>query len=213
MKFQAAIACNKSGRLRRLFTRFEDARLFIRLVWRNSILHKSVINSVESVLRVAPLTVQIHVQGSCTYAMNTCVRDYRPRGDTVRFLFLFHHFSLSLPSSITLCLSFSFSRPTGVRRHNNCDTYRMHSFRVGNVSLDVATFASANAGGETLLPHFAITTLTLYSFTLAIYTRIYTRVCTCGDTATYCAIRTHVYTRMHIGAEGPTALLEILPTG
>lgn len=89
--------------------------------------------------------------------------------------------SLSLPSSITLCLSFSFSRPTGVRRHNNCDTYRMHSFRVGNVSLDVATFASANPGGETLLPHFAITTLALYSLTLAIYTHIYILVCTCGD--------------------------------
>lgn len=89
----------------------------------------------------------------------------------------------------------------------------MHSFRVGNVSLDVATFASANAGGETLLPHFAITTLTLYSLTFAIYTRIYTRFCTRGDTATYCSIRIHLYTRMHIGAEGPTALLEILPTG
>lgn len=61
MKFQATIACNKSGRVRRLFTRFEDARLFIRLIWRNSILHKSVINSVESVLQAAPLTVQTHV--------------------------------------------------------------------------------------------------------------------------------------------------------
>lgn len=107
MKFQATIACNKSGRVRRLFTRFEDARLFIRLIWRNSILHKSVINSVESVLQAAPLTVQTHVQGSCAYTRNTCVRDYRPRGDTVRFLFLFHHFSpsLFLPPSLSVYLS------------------------------------------------------------------------------------------------------------
>ena len=65
---------DKSVQVRRLFTRFEDARLFIRLVRRNNILHKSVINSVESVVpRAAPLVVQTHARGPRTHVANTCV--------------------------------------------------------------------------------------------------------------------------------------------
>lgn len=110
--------------------------------------------------------------------------------------------SLSLPSSITLCLSFSFSRPTGVRRHNNCDTYRMHSFRVGNVSLDVATFASANAGGETLLPPSILPhSRFIHSHSLFILTFIYSFVRV--ETATYCATRIHTNAYWSRGTDGP----------
>lgn len=104
-----------------LFTSFENGRLFIRLVQRNNILHKSVINSVESVPRAAPLTVQTHAP-RVTYTRHrrhVRTRLVRPRGNI---------------TDISLSLSL-FVRLTGVPRHSNCDMHRMHSLCVGNVSL------------------------------------------------------------------------------
>ena len=78
--------------------------------------------------RAAPLAVQTHERGLCVHTLRTRACEASPRG-------LMSLVSFILFLSLSLSLSF---RPTGGPRYSNCDTYRMHSFRVGNVSLDVA---------------------------------------------------------------------------